>query len=381
MKVTGVRAVLLTYYMGPDTELVWVGGRIESWDAALVELAVDDQVTGLGEVSQGIMAAAAVPGVVDALRPYLLGLEFSEPSEVSQTLRDRTAFWSRGGLCSGVIGAVELAAWDCAGKQAGRPSYQLMGKRRLPSLEVYASGGLGRTFDQVAAWASAQLDAGFRTVKFRAMSDPDTTLALLAFLGPKLGGASFVLDAVQGCASHPWSTDDAIRVGREVSAQGGLWYEEPCRAEDIAGYTAVRRAVDVPVSGVESYGTVAEFERLIEANGVDLVQPDAGMLPGPSALQEVAAGATAAGLNCVPHVWGSGVTLMGNLHTAFATEGIEMFEWCTLPNPLREALIATPPTFECGRVIAPTTPGLGVVIHAEIERCYPFRLGSGHVVS
>ena len=289
MKVTGVRAVLLSYYMGPDTELVWVGGRIESWDAALVELVVDDQVAGLGEVSQGIMAAAAVPGVVDALRPYLLGLEFSEPSEVSRTLRDRTAFWSRGGLCSGVIGAAELAAWDCAGKQEGRPSYQLMGKRRLPSLELYASGGLGRTFDQVAAWASAQLDAGFRTVKFRAMSDPDTTLALLAFLGPKLGGASFVLDAVQGCASHPWSTDDAIRVGREVSARGGLWYEEPCRAEDIAGYAAVRRAVDVPVSGVESYGTVAEFERLIEADGVDLVQPDAGMLPGPSALQEVAA--------------------------------------------------------------------------------------------
>ena len=87
--------------------------------------------------------------------------------------------------------------------------------------------------------------------------------------------------AVQGCASHPWSTDDAIRVGREVSARGGLWYEEPCRAEDVAGYAAVRRAVDVPVSGVESYGTVAEFERLIEANGVDLVQPDAGMLPAP----------------------------------------------------------------------------------------------------
>ena len=381
MKVTGVRAILLSYYMGPDTELVWVGGRIESWDAALVELVVDDQVTGLGEVSQGIMAAAAVPGVVDALRPYLLGLEFSEPSEVSRTLRDRTAFWSRGGLCSGVIGAAELAAWDCSGKQAGRPSYQLMGERRLSSLELYASGGLGRTFDQVAAWASAQLDAGFGTVKFRAMSDPDTTLALLAFLGPKLGGASFVLDAVQGCASHPWSTDDAIRVGREVSARGGLWYEEPCRAEDIAGYAAVRRAVDVPVSGVESYGTVAEFERLIEADGVDLVQPDAGMLPGPSALQEVAAGAVAAGLNCVPHVWGSGVTLMGNLHTAFATEGVEMLEWCTLPNPLREALIATPPTFECGRVIAPTTPGLGVGISAEIESRYPFRLGSGHVVS
>jgi D-galactarolactone cycloisomerase len=381
MKITGVRAVLLSYYLGPDSELVWVGGRIESWDAALVELVIEDQFTGLGEVSQGIMAAAAVPGVVDCLRPYLLGLDFSEPSEASRWLRDRTAFWSRGGLCSGVIGAVEIAAWDCAGKRAGRPSYQLMGDRQLASLEVYASGGLGRTFEQVAAWVVAQRNAGFGTVKFRAMSDPDTTVALLDYLVPELGGTRFVLDAVQGCASHPWPTNDAIRVGREVSARGGLWYEEPCRAEDVAGYAAVRRTVDVPVSGVESYATVAEFERLMEADGVDLVQPDAGMLPGPSAVKEVAARATAAGLKCVPHVWGSGVTLMGNLHTAFATEGIDMFEWCTLPNPLREALMAAPPTFECGRVLAPTTPGLGVAISAELEDRYPFRPGRGHVVT
>jgi L-alanine-DL-glutamate epimerase-like enolase superfamily enzyme len=111
-----------------------------------------------------------------------------------------------------------------------------MSDRRLPTLEAYASGSLGRTFEQVAAWVVAQEDAGFRTVKFRAMSDPKTTLALLDYLVPELGGTRFVVDAVQGCASHPWSTDDAIRVGREISARGGLWYEEPCRAEDIAGY-------------------------------------------------------------------------------------------------------------------------------------------------
>jgi hypothetical protein len=95
-----------------------------------------------------------------------------------------------------------------------------MSDRRLPSLEAYASGGLGRTFEQVAARVVAQVDAGFRTVKFRAMSDPNTTPALLHYLVPELGGTRFVLDAVQGCASHPWSIDNAIRIGREISARG-----------------------------------------------------------------------------------------------------------------------------------------------------------------
>ena len=72
---------------------------------------------------------------------------------------------------------------------------------------------------------------------------------------------------------------------------------------------------------------------------------------------------------------------MGNLHTAFSTDGVEMFEWCTLPNPLREGLIVAPLTFESGRVLPPTTPGLGVAISAELESSYPFRPGCGHVVT
>lgn len=62
---------------------------------------------------------------------------------------------------------------------------------------------------------------------------------------PKLAdGTRFCLDAVQGCASKPWSLDDAIRVGHEAAALGARWYEEPCAAEDHAGYAAVRKAAD-----------------------------------------------------------------------------------------------------------------------------------------
>jgi D-galactarolactone cycloisomerase len=381
MKLTNARAVLLSQYWGPGTDLVWVGGRIESWDAALIEIVVEDALTGLGEVAQGIMAAAAVPGVVEALRPYMIEREFESPADLSRQLRDRTAFWSRGGLCSGVIGALEIAAWDVAGKEAGLPSFRLMSDRRAPSLEVYASGGLGRTPPEVAAWVSGQEDAGFRTVKFRAMRDPETTIELLNYVVPQLRGTTFVLDAVQGCASHPWPTDAAIRVGRAVAASGGRWYEEPCRAEDVAGYVEVRRAAGVPISGVESYSTVEEFERVMEAGGVDIAQPDAGMLPGPSAFQKVAEGAAQRGLACVPHVWGSGVALMGNLHTAFATNGVDLFEWCTLPNPLRDALFVAPPELKDGWVLPPTAPGLGVVLDKEVEIRYPFRPGHGHVIT
>lgn len=382
MKVVDARAVLLSHDYGVETTLAWVGGRIETWDAALVQVRTEDGVTGLGEVAQGIMAAPAVPGVLEALLPYLLGLDLSAPHEVGDALRDRTAFWSRGGVASGVVSAIETAAWDAAGKSAGRPAHQLMEPRQVTDVEVYASGGLGVTPEQILEWARLQEAAGFGTVKFRAMGDPDLTLALLDQVVPQLApGTRFVLDAVQGCARRAWPVDDAVRVGRRVAALSGRWFEEPCRAEDPEGFAAVRSAVDVPVSGVESYGTRQEFLRLMEKDGVDVVQPDAAMVGGPTELRRVASAARDRGLDVVPHVWGTGVTLMANLHTALATEGMGLVEWCTLPNPLRDAVLVDPPAVTGSRVAAPTSAGLGVQLPPEVEERFPFLPGRGHVIA
>ncbi|HEY1531555.1 MAG TPA: mandelate racemase/muconate lactonizing enzyme family protein [Galbitalea sp.] len=381
LRVRSVRPVLLSATYAPGKELTWVGGTIWSWDAALVEVTLSDGTTGLGEAGAGIMAAQAVPGIVTAFEPYLTGVDFAHPLEVADHLRAYTAFWSRGGILNGVAGAIETACLDAVGKRQGVPAYELLGGAKRDRIETYASGGLGTTFDEISKWMFAQVDAGFRTVKFRAMKDPDTTLRLLEHVGDQLpAGIRFVLDAVQGCASSPWSVDDAIRVGREVAARGARWYEEPCFANDLDGYARVRAALDVPISGVESNGTVREFAELIAADGIDVAQPDVTFVGGPRAFSEVASIAAAAGLACVPHVWGSGVTFSANLHTVLAESAVELFEYCTLPNPLRDALLVEPVGFENGTLSAPTAPGLGVALTPDLEREFAFVAGGGHVI-
>jgi D-galactarolactone cycloisomerase len=382
LTVAAVRAVLLSARYPEGEELRWVGGVIRSWDAALVEVTLTDGTTGLGEAGAGIMAATAVPGIVAAFEPYVLGTEFGSPLEVGDHLRAYTAFWARGGILNGVAGAIETACLDAVGKRGGVPAYEILGGARRNSIEAYASGGLGSTFDEVEAWAASQLDAGFGTVKFRAMKDPDTTIRLLDHVADRLPeGARFVLDAVQGCASSPWALDDAIRVGEEVARRRARWYEEPCFADDIAGYAQVRAALDVPVSGVESNGTVREFRELVSAGGVDVAQPDVSFVGGPKAFSRVVRLAEDAGVACVPHVWGSGVTFAANLHTVLAEEHVQLFEYCTLPNPLRDALLVEPIRFEAGRVGAPSAPGLGVALAPEVESRFAFVAGGGHVIS
>jgi D-galactarolactone cycloisomerase len=381
LRVASIRPVLLSATYAPGEELTWVGGTIWSWDAALVEVTLTDGTTGLGEAGAGIMAAQAVPGIVAAFTPYLLDVEFPHPLDVADHLRAYTAFWSRGGILNGVAGAIETACLDAVAKRNGVPAYELLGGARRPRIETYASGGLGTTFEQIADWMHTQVGAGFRTVKFRAMTDPDTTLRLLDHVVGELpDGIRFILDAVQGCASAPWSVDEAIRVGRDVAARGARWYEEPCFANDLAGYARVRAELDVPISGVESNGTVREFAELISSGGIDIAQPDVTFVGGPRAFSDVAALASDAGLACVPHVWGSGVTFSANLHTVLAEPSVELFEYCTLPNPLRDALLVEPVGFDNGMLTAPTVPGLGVALTPELERQFAFVPGGGHVI-
>ncbi|MGL4255086.1 MAG: mandelate racemase/muconate lactonizing enzyme family protein [Microbacterium sp.] len=379
--VDTLRAVLLSHRYAPGEELTWVGGVIRSWDAALVEVTLSDGTTGIGEAGAGIMAAVAVPGLVEAYRPYLEGRTFTNPLDVGDHLRAYTAFWSRGGLAAGVAGAIETAVLDAASRRAGVPAYELLGGLARNDIETYASGGLGTTFDDVSDWATAQVGAGFGTVKFRAMTDPDTTIDLMNHVVGRLPeGTRFIIDAVQACASHPWSVADAVRVGEHAARLGARWYEEPAQADDVAGFAAVRRAVDVPVSGVESNATEREFAQLIEGQAIDIAQPDVTFVGGPRAFARVADRAAEGGVACVPHVWGSAVTFAANLHVALAHPHVELFEFCTLPNPLRDAMRAEPVDFRDGRIGAPTAPGLGLVLTSELEQEFAFIPGGGHVI-
>ena len=209
------------------------------------------------------------------------------------------------------------------------------------------------------------------------MTDPDTTIALLDHVVARLpDGIRFIIDAVQACASPPWSIEDAVRVGRKAAALGARWYEEPCQADDVAGYAAVRAAVEVPVSGVESNSTEREFAALLDAGAVDIAQPDVTFVGGPVAFSRVARSRIRGrrGVRC-PHVWGSAVTFAANLHAALADPHVELFEFCTLPNPLRDALRVEPVRFDRGRIGLPTAPGLGIEVTPAIERDFVFTAG------
>lgn len=365
MKITKARAILL---QAPTPGLSWIGGPLETWDVALVELTTDEGITGLGEVTQGAFGAVSVPGIVEAMAPFVVGEDPTSPRRFRERLYNRTLFWARGGITAGVVSALEIAAWDIAGKVAGLPVHRMLGGGRDETRRVYASAGLGSSVDEVVTNFKEQKEAGYSLIKVRALRDAPSTMDLLDALADHCtGDTRLLLDGVQGSTGKSWSLNDAITIGRRLSDLNALLFEEPFRAEDVENYARLRRAVEVPLAGAETYTSAAEFRRIIDADGLDVLQPDATIVGGIGELHRVAELGRSRGLVTIPHTWGSAVTVAANWSAAFAFPDLEIVEFNTYENPLISDLFVEAPRIIDGVASAPTAPGLGVQLTAETE--------------
>lgn len=79
---------------------------------------------------------------------------------------------------------------------------------------------------------------------------------------------------------NAYTTSDAMYVGRALGELDAYWFEEPITPEDLNGYRALRKKLDLNISGGE-----AEFNRwgwceILENCGLDIAQPEVCALGG-----------------------------------------------------------------------------------------------------
>ena len=219
----------------------------------------------------GYFHADVVPPLIDYHARLLIDLRLdpTRPEAAFRELYQRSLWWGRTGLGLSVLGGLEMALWDIAGKAAGRPVHELLGGPAHDRLPLYASGGTGtwpidRTVDQ----ARRYVDLGFRGLKLgtgidgrpggytTAPGDPPygtwyagTTAqriaderakfgALREALGPDIELATDV-HAVQ--VREPWSRATALDLAHALEAFDLLFFEEPLRYDDPDGYAELRR--------------------------------------------------------------------------------------------------------------------------------------------
>ena len=111
-----------------------------------------------------------------------------------------------------------------------------------------------------------------------------------------------------------------------------LWVEEPLAGEDLAGMRMLRESTGVRIAGGEMARSFDELRRALDADALDVFQPDVVLALGISGARTLAELALRRNRWFTPHTWTNGIGLLANLHVCCGVGGGPFLEY-----PLRPA--------------------------------------------
>jgi L-rhamnonate dehydratase len=371
MRITKVEAILLRPKAPIDTA---IGDG--SQDGLLVRIHTDEGITGLGEIDSSPSVAKAIidapPShkICSGLAAILVGENPLEIGRLWQKMYKGSLYFGRRGAAIHAISGIEIALWDIAGKAAGKPIHALLGGARRSRIKAYASTLMPDTPAAAARVVETQLQAGFQAIKLGwgpLGREADLDCALVA-AARRAGGDDFelMIDIGKG-----WeSVRDGIDRAKRMEEHRLAWIEEPFWPDAYDKYASLAAAAATPIAAGEEETTLADFERLVEKGGVEIVQPDVTRAGGISECLRIADYARRRGRRCVLHAWSTGIIKAATLHVLAAMEEAEYMEYCVQTTDLNQRLVAERFPLADGQVAIPERPGLGIELdEAVVKEC------------
>jgi L-alanine-DL-glutamate epimerase-like enolase superfamily enzyme len=352
-------------------------------DTVVIVLTDVDGRTGIGESDAPAEVVRAFIEMDDlhvwsrGLRGMLIGRNPFPIPALWDTLYQGSIYPGRRGAGIHALSAIDIALHDLAGKQLGRPAFELLGGARRSTLHPYATlfPGMpqGRTIGELRSELDALVDRAleleFRAIKVEALFDDlvsDEQLAvLLVEMRRRIGdGPALLVDF-----GYRWGDWRAALRTLERAADADLYLAEATLAhDDLEGHARLAARVCTRVGGAEFAATRFECREWLERGHVDVLQPDPNRVGGLTELQRVADLAADHGASVIPHGWKTGITVAANMHIHAATANIPLFELVSpqlWTSALRRELTVPEPMLSDGLLELPTGPGLGIELNWE----------------
>ena len=272
--------------------------------------------------------------------------------------------------------AIDIAAYDLAGRARGIPVHDLLGGAVRDTIPVAHSIGL-MAIEDGEREAGKVASEGIRTVKIKVGVEPARDVEMVRRIRAAVGpDVSLCVDANEGYKTP----GEAIKTIRKMEAFDLIYAEQPVAG--IARMAEVARAIDTPVMADESAWNSHDVIDIIERRAAQIVSIYTTKPGGLYRAMEVAAVARAAGIVC--NVNGSAELGIGNLaNLALAAAAPAVTLACVVPisTPAsaqrgqiagiyyKDDLIAAPMEYRDGAVRVPAGPGLGIDVDpAKIEQ-------------
>ncbi len=373
--IVAVRCVLLSspYADADDPEIKECFPNGPKRTIGMVEVTLDNGVTGLGEGYLAVFAPLVFQSIVDLCTPQVIGKDGFEIARRVKDLRSLCDYWSLQGAARHVIAAFEIALQDAKGKSLGIPVYELLGGAKAESIKIYGSGGCCDAKEQFLREMDLLDSLGITIYKIRSVKR-DILRTAWAMNEAGRRGISVGVDMCQNLADPPQKVDEVVAFVTAVHALTDHrmeFVEEAIGPDAPEGFKELRGRIDVPVCGGEIITTPKEMIERIRDDVYEFVQPDASVMGGISAVMEVFEAAQAHGTGVVVHAWGGAAAIMASYHAAFAAGGT-LVEYPMLDFPLGAEMIGDQGRIVDGMLLRPTAPGLGLTLTPEMEARYPF---------
>jgi L-alanine-DL-glutamate epimerase-like enolase superfamily enzyme len=378
MKITKLETLCLSRMHEPERQWITAKYRTVKADCAVVLIHTDEGLTGIGEAS-----AYGVPSRirewVEWLSPSLIGRDPDDPTIVPHPNGK-----SRPHDCA--VGGIDCALWDLRAKMAGKRVSQLLSPNAADKVRIYASSGCRYDWrkrpEQLIEEALDYIEQGYTAMKFRIGTDwswdgvtVDRFLGLVRELSQAVDGRmDLALDG--NCRL---TEEQSLPIALELDRLDFAWFEEPMPRDNIDGYARLCAAVEMPITGGESFTTLEEFRPYFENKAYDVVQPDAGVC-GITELVRIAEMAAHYGRKMYPHSWHNGLMAMAHAHIIAALPNSDILEVCLIQGPLQWGILAEPPRIEDGYLHLPDRPGLGVDIADDVVERFPYVEGHYAVI-
>src|SRR3954462_3777726 len=246
-----------------------------------------------------------------------------------------------------VLGLVDTALWDLAGRVANQPTWQLLGGFR-ESIPAYASTVTFGTLEEYLDVITQCLELGYPAIKLHAWGDPRADADLCQRVRDHVGpDVPLMYDGSAGFDLH-----DAVYLGHALAEADYLWYEEPIREFSVTAYKWLRERVRVPLCVAEtSDGAHMNTADFIAAGAASFVRTSAELRGGTTGAMRTAHLADAFRLRAEVH--GPGLY---SQHLCMAIPNTTYYESLVTSTAVPPDPFVDPH----GLVHAPRDPGIGL---------------------
>ncbi|MBQ9545188.1 MAG: mandelate racemase/muconate lactonizing enzyme family protein [Clostridia bacterium] len=396
----------------------------------LIKIYTNQGITGFGELRDASSATYAL-----MLKSRIIG---ENPCNVDKLFRRIRQFAGPSRQGGGVSG-IEIALWDIAGKAWGVPLWQMLGGKFRDRVRMYCDTDIeGRhTGADMGRALKARLEQGFTFLKMDLgiellLDEPGCLSAPAGFLEDvkkysmktlihqrgsvdrdMMLGKNYEIFTIPHHAAGiqitekgldwlenyvreirdvigyepPLAIDHAghigagsvIRLAKRLEKYNIAWLEDVAPWQYVEQYRRIAESTTVPICTGEDIYLAENFEPLMKAGGVSVVQPDILTVGGAMELKKTGDLCDKYGVAMAIHMAESPVGCMASIHTAAALQNVLAVEFHSVDVPWWKDIVKglPDPLMKNGFIDVPDAPGLGIedfndeVISEHIHEKYP----------